>query len=263
MLIENINKFYRNQKLKFSIKSQINSDRKVLFWWRDDDISDVTEGLTNILMISEIYKIPIYISVIPERISDDAISLINEYSNISVLQHGYSHNNYAKEGEPLSEFGLDRDIKLQLDEIKLGFEKLRNSFNDKFLPIFVPPWNHIASPIINELSELGFRGVSCLGNNLSEYPNLFNNNVKIDIHSWQTKSETEYKSFCKEYSLIIKEISDLITNTKDSHTSDISIGLLTHSQIMSKDDFTMIHQLIIELKKTEIHFIKRDEYFKN
>lgn len=262
-MINYINRFINIRKLKTVINTKVRSGYEVKFWWRDDDISDVTEGLTNILIISEIYNIPIYIAVIPERISEDAICLINEYSNISILQHGYSHNNYAKEGEPLNEFGLDRDIKLQLDEIKLGFEKLRNSFNDKFLPVFVPPWNHIASPIINELSELGFRGVSCIGNNLSEYPNLFNNNVKIDIHSWQTKSETEYKSFCKEYSLIIKEISDLITNTKDSHTSDISIGLLTHSQIMSKDDFTMIHQLIIELKKTEIHFIKRDEYFKN
>ena len=262
-MINYINRFINIRKLKTVINTKVRSGYEVKFWWRDDDISDVTEGLTNILIISEIYNIPIYIAVIPERISEDAICLINEYSNISILQHGYSHNNYAKEGEPLNEFGLDRDIKLQLDEIKLGFEKLRNSFNDKFLPVFVPPWNHIASPIINELSELGFRGVSCIGNTLSEYPNLFNNNVKIDIHSWQTKSETEYKSFCKEYSQIIKEISDLITNTKDSHTSDISIGLLTHSQIMSKDDFTMIHQLIIELKKTEIHFIKRDEYFKN
>lgn len=254
-IINHLNCILLKKKIQFQIKSNSN----IRFWWRDDDIVEMTEGLTNILNISSIHNIPIFLAVIPEKISYDAICLIKEYSNIAVLQHGYSHNNYAKDGEPLNEFGMDRDITIQLNEIRLGFNKLSNLFNDQFLPIFVPPWGHVSHPIIKELGKIGFKGISCIGKSNTKYPDLINNNVHIDIHSWQTKSETEYKVYCKKYSEVLKEISYLLAHTIHHQDSDISVGILTHSQIMSEEDFNMIMNLIFDFKKIGIKFFKRDK----
>ena len=56
-MINYINRFINIRKLKTVINTKVRSGYEVKFWWRDDDISDVTEGLTNILIISEIYNI--------------------------------------------------------------------------------------------------------------------------------------------------------------------------------------------------------------
>ena len=57
----------------------------------------------------------------------------------------------------------------------------------------------------------------------------------------------------------------MLSLTRGIEIAIINEGKMKNKKIFlyGKDDFTMIHQLIIELKKTEIHFIKRDNYFTN
>ena len=100
-------------------------------------------------------------------------SKIKEHHNISVMQHGYSHNNYANVGEPLNEFGQHRNLETQLKEIRIEFEKLITSFGNQFVPVFVPPWGHIAESVIEKLSTIGIEGISLIGHSDKNYPNLF------------------------------------------------------------------------------------------
>jgi len=241
-------------ELKSLIKSKRNSDYKVKFWWRDDDVYESTEELKKLILFSDANEIPVNLAIIPKKLSDKAVGLIKENTHISVLQHGYSHKNYANVGEPLNEFGNHRGIEIQVKEIQIGFEKLIMSFGNQFVPVFVPPWGHISDSVIEQISKIGIKGISMIGDQDKIYPNLINNNVNIDIHSWETESDTSYKVKIRPYNQIIDDLNDQI---KKANPNDdcLKIGILTHSQIMSNNDWQIFGILIKAIKKMGIEFV--------
>ena len=231
---------------------KLNSDYEFKFWWRDDDVFDSTEELKELISFSCLNKIPVNLAVIPKKLSNEAIKLIKQNSHISVVQHGYSHTNYANVGEPLNEFGHHRSLDTQLKEIRIGFDKLKTSFGNQFVPVFVPPWGHIADSVIEQLSTIGIKGISMIGHYDMMYPNLINNNVHIDIHSWKTKSEKSYEVKTRKYSQIINDIYNKIIREKKDDC--LTIGILTHSQIMGDKDWLIFGKLVKEIKEMGIEF---------
>ena len=242
------------RKLKSVINIERNSDYEVKFWWRDDDVSDSTEELKILISFSYLNKIPVNLAVIPQNLSNEAIKLIKQYTHISVVQHGYSHINYANVGEPLNEFGLHRSLEIQLKEIRIGFEKLITAFGNQFIPVFVPPWGHIADSVIEQISTIGIKGISMIGDRDKIYPNLINNNVNIDIHSWKTESDISYEVKIRPYNKIIDDVNNQIKKEK-SNDDCLIIGILTHSQIMDNNDWYIFGKLVKAIKKMGIEFI--------
>ena len=246
------------RKLKSVINIERNSDYEVKFWWRDDDVSDSTEELKILISFSYLNKIPVNLAVIPQNLSNEAIKLIKQNSHISVVQHGYSHINYANVGEPLNEFGHHRSLDTQLKEIRIGFDKLKTSFGNQFVPVFVPPWGHIADSVIEQISTIGIKGISMIGDRDKIYPNLINNNVHVDIHSWKTESDSSYEVNIRSYNQIIDDIFNKIKIEK-SDDECLTIGILTHSQIMGNNDWHIFGKLVKAIKKMGIEFIDAEK----
>ena len=240
------------------INSGRDSDYEVKFWWRDDDVFDSTEELKELISFSCLNKIPVNLAVIPKKLSNEAIKLIKQYTHISVVQHGYSHINYANVGEPLNEFGLHRSLEIQLKEIQIGFEKLITAFGNQFIPVFVPPWGHIADSVIEQISTIGIKGISMIGDRDKIYPNLINNNVNVDIHSWKTESDSSYEVNIRSYNQIIDDIFNKIKIEK-SDDECLTIGILTHSQIMGNNDWHIFGKLVKAIKKMGIEFIDAEK----
>jgi len=253
-MINYINRLIKMWELEPLINSGRDSDYEVKFWWRDDDVSDSTEEFKKLISFSEVNKIPVNLAVIPQKLSNEAIRLSKQYPHISVLQHGYSHTNYAKAGEPLNEFGNHRDIEIQLKEIRIGFKKLITAFGNQFVPVFVPPWGHIAKSIIEQISTIGIKGISLIGDQDKIYPDLINNNVNIDIHSWKTESDISYEVKIRPYNKIIDDVNNQIKKEK-SNDDCLIIGILTHSQIMGNNDWYIFGKLVKAIKKMGIEFI--------
>jgi len=223
-------------------------------WWRDDDVIDDTEELKKLISFSCLNKIPVNLAVIPQKLSNEAVILIKQYAHLSVIQHGYSHTNYANVGDPLNEFGLLRSLEIQLKEIRIGFEKLITAFGNQFVPVFVPPWGHIAESVIEQVSTIGIKGISLIGDHDKMYPNLINNNVHVDIHSWKTESDTSYEVIIRAYNQIIDDVNNKIKKEK-SDDDCLTIGILTHSQIMGNNDWHIFGKLVKAIKKMGIEFI--------
>ena len=235
--------------IKFkSVIHNILQSKSVRIWWRDDDIVEDTKELRRLLDFSEKYNVPACRSVIPKHVSKEAINKIKSIDAISILQHGYAHTNYAKFGDPLNEFGTDRDLEIQIKEIRQGYIKLKDAFNDQFLPIFVPPWNHISSNTIKRLEEVGFIGISLIGKTIFNYNGLRNLSVQIDIHSWETKSENSYSVKVRKFSEIFCDLYRILTEKPTYLEKKIDIGILTHSQIMKDKDWKIFKMLIQFLK---------------
>ena len=257
-MINYINRFINILKLKTIINTKVRLGYEVKFWWRDDDVSDSTEELKNLISFSCLNKIPVNLAVIPQNLSNEAIKLIKQYTHISVVQHGYSHINYANIGEPLNEFGLHRGLEIQLKEIRIGFEKLITAFGNQFIPVFVPPWGHIADSVIEQISTIGIKGISMIGDRDKIYPNLINNNVHVDIHSWKTESASSYEVNIRSYNQIIDDIFNKIKIEK-SDDECLTIGILTHSQIMGNNDWHIFGKLVKAIKKMGIEFIDAEK----
>ncbi len=135
------------------------SGRRATFWWRDDDAVSQTPALERLLALARAQDVPLSLAVIP-RGADAKLSHLLREQSVTVLQHGYAHENHAGPDGKKCELGGDRPLSRTLDELHQGQDRLVRLFGDRFLTILVPPWNRIDPAVTVELAALGFFGLS-------------------------------------------------------------------------------------------------------
>ena len=69
--------------------------RTATFWWRDDDAADHTDALNELLLLRTALGVPLALAVIPATATPELRAALDQNSAIAVLQHGYSHTNFA------------------------------------------------------------------------------------------------------------------------------------------------------------------------
>ena len=157
------------------------------FWWRDDDASTWTPALARLLALSRDLGVPVALAVIPQRLAPELAEHLQGAAEVSVLQHGFSHDDHAGAGEKKAELGDHRSRRLVLDELYRGRSILKQAFGPRFHAVLVPPWNRI-SPAIraalstddwNGLSTFGPRAAPCLSSGLPVC------NTHLDIVHWR------------------------------------------------------------------------------
>ena len=124
-------------------------------WWRDDDAVAVTPALDRALQISRRYRVPIHLSVIPAGIGPNFGRELAADAPAEVLQHGFAH----AEGELYG----DRPAEDVLAELVKGRRILTQTFDKRFLPVLVAPWNLIRREFIPVAVQAGLHAVSADG----------------------------------------------------------------------------------------------------
>jgi hypothetical protein len=106
---------------------------------------------------------------------------------VSVLQHGYAHQNHAPAGEKKSELGGHRPAEFMIADLAMGQEILRRRFGARFRPVLVPPWNRILPKLVPMLPEIGLRGLSAFGPRTRPEPvaGLRQVNAHLDPIDWR------------------------------------------------------------------------------
>ncbi len=134
----------------------------VKFWWRDDDAVSTTPALEVLLEFSDQFCIPLSLAVIPEPATEALAQRLKKTLDVNVVHHGWQHKNYQRKsrGEKASEFGWRRTSKEMAKELAEGRKILQNLFGERFVPLFVPPWNRIAPHTVQLLKEQGDYGLS-------------------------------------------------------------------------------------------------------
>ena len=110
------------------------SGRKANFWWRDDDATKPTAELEKLLLHAD--SVPIALSVIPARVTTDLALMLQDRSFITVLQHGWVHENRSHANGPSEYPGdrMERDVAYKFSE---GRRRLQNVFGPRAFPVFV------------------------------------------------------------------------------------------------------------------------------
>ena len=154
---------YSWQDLDYEIKSNLDANLPVEFWWRNDDTAYHVNKLKPLAALAKNEGVAVGISTVPKLLTECAKTYILQITNANVLQHGYNHTNHATESERKEELGAHRNTNEVLTELLSGQDKLKLAFDKKLLPVLVPPWNKIETTIVNELPNLGYKGLSCFG----------------------------------------------------------------------------------------------------
>jgi hypothetical protein len=129
----------------------------VELWWRDDDAVADTAALRGLLALA---NVPIALAVIPARLEPSLPALLKDHGSVSVLQHGFDHQNRAPAGGKKSEFPATRSWPEVAGTLVQGRERLANAFGGQFVPALTPPWNRIDPRHADQLGSLGYRGLS-------------------------------------------------------------------------------------------------------
>lgn len=79
-------------------------------WLRDDDAVDPTGALDTLLDLCESFSVPVTLAVIPETTTRRLAQHLDASDIAQVAVHGWSHSNYAGDGQKKQELGLHREL---------------------------------------------------------------------------------------------------------------------------------------------------------
>lgn len=159
--------------------------RSATLWWRDDDADSASPALTRLLTLHRSTGAPLALAVVPRRLDASLTRLLAAEDGVSVLQHGYSHDNFAAPGERKIELDGSRPASYVIAELATGQQAL--AALPGWQPVLVPPWNRIGRHLVPMLPELGYCGLSTLGPRERRAPvaRLVANNVHLDPIDWR------------------------------------------------------------------------------
>ena len=199
-------------------------DRTATFWIRDDDAQIPTPLLERLLALGKRYAVPLGLAVIPDGCEPILSTALERYEWLSVLQHGYAHNNHAPPGEKKAEYGDHRSASAMLAELSHGRQILAALFPDHFLPVLVPPWNRIGESLTDLLPSTGFEGLSTYQPRISREPveGLIQSNCHADLIGWHGS-----RSFIGERT-VLEQITGHLRRRRQQEVDDEPTGVLTH-----------------------------------
>lgn len=222
--------------------------RTATFWWRDDDAADHTEALDTLLYLRDTLDVPLALAVIPAQATSALRDRLNHTEdtskNIAVLQHGYSHKNFADAGARKIELDDSRPAAYVIGDLATGAQALE-SFPGH-LPVLVPPWNRIAPHLIPFLPELGFCGLSTIGARTRPDPiaGLHANNVHVDLVDWRGKRTGRAGGFLSAETILGDTVAHLTARRTGAADGDEATGLMSHHAVLDAESIDFLSEFV-------------------
>jgi hypothetical protein len=211
------------------------------FWWRDDDAIEPSDSLDKLVGLSDSWNVPLALAVIPSRLKPELIDFLRNRALISVLQHGYAHENHAAPGQRKLELGGTRATAKLIAELQQGYQVLDQHFAQRFNPVLVPPWNRIDDKLLSRLSEIGITGISTMKVRRQAYPapGLLQVNTHLDPINWRHTG-----GFIGVYPAIAILIQHLQARRTGYRDSDEPTGILTHHLVQNDAVWRFLEDLL-------------------
>ncbi|NKB63777.1 MAG: hypothetical protein GKR95_17235 [Gammaproteobacteria bacterium] len=214
---------------------------EAIFWWRDDDAQSYTLELQKLLDLSNKFSVPVSLAVIPQGLDVSLGADIDPYPLVTVLQHGFSHQNYAEPDQKKQELGSHRGAVAVLDELCRGMSILNDEFGEAFCAILVPPWNRIEHSLVSSLPEIGYKGISTFKprKSMEAEQDLWAVNTHADIINWKSG-----RAFIGESSVIEQLTAHLKGKRLGVYDAAEPTGLLTHHLVHDGEAWNFLSGLL-------------------
>ena len=217
--------------------------RVATLWWRDDDADAATPALEKLLTLRRRVDVPLALAVIPRRLDASLADRLAPETGVSVLQHGYSHDNFAGPGDRKIELDGSRPTDYVIADLAMGMQIL--AALSGWLPVLVPPWNRIAPHLVPMLPELGYSGLSTLGSRDRRLAvgRLVRNNVHLDPIDWRG-----HHGPAGGFVGAAAALTTLTTHLRDRREGRADAieasGLMTHHKVQDAATWEFVAQLL-------------------
>ncbi len=205
--------------------------RTATFWWRDDDAQHPGPRLDQLLDLSIRHQVPVALAVIPAGASAGLREMLTQTAApVTVVQHGYAHQNHATPEEKKVELGGHRPAQHVIAELAVGRQTLDAWPNT--VPLLVPPWNRIAPHLVPLLPSLGFTGLSTFGPRpATRDPQLTVINSHIDPIAWRHRVGGNPPPFTGVEAALTATVGHLRQRRLGPVDPAEPTGLLTHHRV--------------------------------
>lgn len=218
-----------------------NKGHTASFWWRDDDATEPSGALDRLAGLGYNWNVPLALAVIPGRLKPELIDFLQNRQLITVLQHGYAHENHAAPGQRKLELGGTRDTARLIVDLEQGYKTLKEQFDDRFSPVLVPPWNRIDGKLLTRLRKIGFTGISIMKVRRNAYPapGLLQVNTHLDPVNWRHTG-----GFIGVYPAIAILIQHLQARRTGYRDNAEPTGILTHHLVQNEAVWRFLEDLL-------------------
>jgi len=223
------------------------SGHRPKIWLRDDDATEPTPALDRLITISERFGVPLLLAVIPQPTGDALAQRLSDTTPLSVVAHGWAHQNHAGPDEKKQEFGPHRPLDIMLSELQTGREKLERLYGQRFVPMLVPPWNRIDPQLVPLLVDIGFEALSTFGPATPGPIRTVNSNV--DLIDWHGTRG------CVEHSLLVNRIVENLGQNEP-------IGILGHHLVHDDAVWVFLEELFSTTHAFGIEWLAGSELVK-
>ena len=210
-------------------------------WWRDDDAVATGPKLDRLLSITE--TTGLLLAVIPIKAEQNLATAVKAAPHVRVAQHGYAHINHAGRGQGLGawELGLHRGEQAVLDDLDRGRLRLEALFSDDFIPVIVPPWNHMDPALLAPVAARGFIGVSGFGPRQGgiQLSGFVMVNSHCDLIRWKTGAK--FKGEGKTINQLVEHLQARRTGVVDAAEPT---GYLTHHIDLDDEGWAFSEELV-------------------
>ena len=208
------------------------ASRKADFWLRDDDAVTPTAPLDRLLGLTGRFGIPVTLAVIPAFTDEALARRLSHTPHATVAVHGWSHRNYAPDGQKKQELGSYRPRGVVLDELSRGLSHLTNLHGERAMPMLVPPWNRIDDGLLSDLGAIGFTALSVYGP--ARPAPLTVINTHVDLMDWHGTRG------CRDHAVLVH---DIVSELDRAFVSGDPVGLLTHHLVHDEAAWTFLEGL--------------------
>ncbi len=201
-------------------------------WWRDDDAQQPCPQLDRLVRLCATSATPLVLATVPHRLDRSLSRLIDGVANISIVQHGWSHQNHAPASQKKCELGDHRTLSDIQHELVKGADILRRQFGDRFVPALVPPWNRISATVASHLETYGYVGLSTFGSKtmILTGTGFCQKNTHVDLINW--RGNREFIGTGKA----LQQITSHLLQRREGHIpGNPATGILTHHLVHDED----------------------------
>jgi predicted deacetylase len=219
-------------------------------FFRNDDVWELDNNLINLVDIFLEQKIPLHLSIIPGKLTENCISYLKKLKSkqpklIEFGQHGFKHIDHSKSKDKFAkyEFGRCRTYEQQKEDIICGRE-IMDSININSR-IFIPPWHGFNDITLQILKELGYFIIST--DQKSPVLNKTNSLKSVPTGVYLNK-RTDMGWYIEKNKKILAEIY---------HNPHVKIGIqIHHKSFNNPEEFDQLRNLLQKLTgDSSINFI--------
>jgi hypothetical protein len=189
-------------------------------WLRDDDAIEPSPQLDRLADVTERFRIPVVVAIIPAHSGEALARRLQDAQNISPAVHGWAHVNHAPAGHKKQELGLHRGRDAAVAELAEGLGRMIRLHGARLLRMLVPPWNRIDPVLVRDLPAIGYEALSVFGDQDFDVPGLAVVNTHVDLIDFRGTGCVHDRD------LLVRRIAEELSRSRRADKQ--AVGILSH-----------------------------------